>query len=97
MGVVCRRMTYQSNPTHARTTARIRKAIKIQTPVDLKKDSLSSSFLRHSKRPQLLRQQVTLLYMSVRGTRSTSVTSWRGIEDDMKSGRREEDTTRDPS
>lgn len=34
-------LTYASNPIMARTTARMRKAIKIQTPVDLKKDSLS--------------------------------------------------------
>jgi len=37
-----------------------RKAIKIQTPVDWKKDPLSSLLWRHSRRPHRLRQQVNL-------------------------------------
>lgn len=69
----------------ARTTARMRKAIKIQTPVDLKKDSLSL-FRRHSRRPQLLRQQVTLHWRVSNGASWTVNSRW-GLEDDMNSGR----------
>jgi hypothetical protein len=52
--------SYQSNPIQARIIPKIKKAIKIQTPVDLKKDSSLSSLRRHSRRPHWLRQQVTL-------------------------------------
>lgn len=56
-------LAYQTNATMAITIPAMRKAIKIQIPVDLKKDWLSSSFRRHSRRPQLLRQQSTLFLL----------------------------------